>query len=101
MSSERQPNMKDILSVIEESAIDIERVKNLLQLYDEMSRGELVILDHVDPAIKEHFKIRYEVIDSILVSASRQLFDTLNALNKIVDDCYKTRAVINTANSKG
>ena len=101
MSSGRKPNMNDILYVIEDSTIDIEIVRNLLQLYDEMSREELVILDRVDPAIKEHFKIRYEVIDSILVSASRQLFDTLNALNKILDDCYKTTAVSNTADSNG
>lgn len=101
MSSERKPNMKDVILAIDDNAIEIDRVRNLLQLYDELIREELEILNHAEPWIKEYITRRHEVIDSVLVSASRQLYYTLSELKKIVDDFYITTREIDTAANNG
>ncbi len=86
MNNLKVNSLFDVVAGFEESLCDVERVSNMLQIYDEGMETELSALEeYVNPKIADYFSQRIQMFKSLFYSVQFQLIQTSDSMKRLID----------------
>ena len=88
MSNEEKSAMFAVLSEMEYSFIEIERVRDMLLIYDEWMEKELESFGTVHSDLLRQFPSRYKMLHSLMDAIQIQIKATLEVMEKNLEAGY-------------
>lgn len=86
MNNETKPDFWPIINAVDDCGAELERVRNLLCLYEEHLEREMESLDEEKPWSITCIKNRYPMLKSLLESITAQVCDAITSLSDAADN---------------
>ena len=86
MNNLKVNNLFDVVTGFEESLCDVERVSDMLQIFDEGMENELSALEeYVNPKVADYFLNRIKMYKNLFYSVQFQLVQTSESMKGLID----------------